>query len=268
MRRFTILVGGLLGAALVALPGVAVAGSGPPSRAALARFECRRAVDPGARAIAVQAAMRPVAGTRRLAVSFRLLERPPGASSSIDVQGGTLDTWITPRDRTLGQRANDVWRVSKPVYDLVAPARYRFRVAFRWTGVDGKVLGTSVRYSATCIQRELRPDLLVRSITVAPIAGRPDRDLYTAAIADRGATGTGPFQVEFVPGAAAGAPAPTIRTVRFLHAHRQRVMRFVGPVCDPTAPPSISVDPAGVTDDYNRANNELVATCPAAIGAS
>jgi hypothetical protein len=133
-------------------------------------------------------------------------------------------------------------------------------VTFRRTGALGKVLGTAVRYTRTCTQRELRPDLLVSSITVNPIAGHPAEDLYTAVIADQGATGAGPFEVLFAPG---DSSAPITRTVQFLRAGESRSLSFVGATCDATSPPTVTVDATSEVDDYNRANNTMIAVCPA-----
>ena len=34
-------------------------------------------------------------------------------------------------------------------------------------------------------------------------------------------------------------------------------------MCDPTAPPTMTIDPDQQVDDYNRTNNSITATCPA-----
>ena len=63
------------------------------------------------------------------------------------------------------------------------------------------MLGTAVRFSSSAAASvELRPDLLVSSITVTPISGDPAHDLYTAVIANDGNSGAGPFEVLFAPG--------------------------------------------------------------------
>ncbi len=172
----------------------------PPRRAPqLTGFTCTHALDPGARAVAIKATMRPLTGTRKMAIRFELLQRSPGLPVQ-EVSGGDLGVWRTPPNPTLGQLPGDVWRLQKSVYNLDVPFTYQFRVSFRWTGLHGKVLGTATRYTRTCRQRELRPDLTVTSITVSAIAGHPKKELYTAVIANQGLTGAGPFQVLFAPG--------------------------------------------------------------------
>jgi subtilase family serine protease len=133
-------------------------------------------------------------------------------------------------------------------------------VSFKWTGLRGKVLGTATRYTRTCRQRELRPDLAVTSITVSAITGHPKKELYTAVIANQGLTGAGPFQVLFAPG---DTSAPTTDTVDHLGPGKSRTLSFAGPVCDSTSPPTVSADSASQVNDFDRTNNVMTAVCPA-----
>lgn len=271
-RQSTAALACLAGAA-IAVPGIAVATAAAPhaaasrqavaapARAELTEFDCHPALDPPDRSIAVHAVMRPLAGTRSMAVRFDLLESVPGATITRSVvRGRGLGVWLSPRTPTLGQLPGDVWQLDKTVYDLQAPARYRYRVTFRWSAARGRVIGSAVQQSPICRQRELRPDLLVESITVTPVAQRPDRDQYAAVIADDGATGAGPFEVLFTPG---DNSAAVTRTVGWLGAHRSATETFAGPICDPAAPPTVTVDATNEVDDLNRANNQLTAVCPA-----
>jgi hypothetical protein len=246
-------------AAVAAVPVAAVSAAAPP-RSELTGFTCTRALDPGSRAVAIKATMRPLTGTRKMAIRFELLQRSPGLPVQ-EVSGGDLGVWRTPPNSTLGQLAGDVWRLQKSVYNLDVPFSYQFRVSFRWTGAHGKALGTATRYTRTCRQRELRPDLTVASITVSAVAGHPKQELYTAVVANQGLTGAGPFQVLFAPG---DSSAPTTDTVSFLGAGKTRTLSFVGPLCDAANPPTVSADSASQVNDFNRANNVLAAVCPAA----
>jgi CARDB len=251
----------IAGAGVSAAVGSATAAAAPP-RAELTQYACQHALDPPNRAISVRAVMRPLTGTRKLALKFDLLEGATGSDTPQTIVRGTgLSVWISPPNPTLGQLPGDVWRYSKPVLDLDAPATYQFRVSFRWTGARGRVIGTAVRFSPSCHQRELRPDLLVESITVSPIVGHPEKDEYTAVIANQGATGAGPFEVLFAPG---DSSPPIPRTVQLLGADQSRQLSFVGPACDAASPPTVTVDATSEVDDYNRANNTLTAVCPAA----
>lgn len=257
VRRF---VTGLVVVATVAAVPVASGSAAPPARSQLTGFVCTHALDPGARAVSISAVMRPLSGTRKMAIRFDLLQRTTGLPVQT-VAGGDLGVWKTPSNPTLGQLPGDVWRLQKTVYNLDVPFTYQFRVAFRWTGVHGKVLGTATRYSRTCRQRELRPDLLVQSITVTPVADHPKKELYTAVIANQGLTGAGPFQVLFAPG---DTSAPMTATIAYLGPGQTRTLSFMGPVCDPTNPPTVSADSASQVDDFNRANNVMSAVCPTA----
>jgi hypothetical protein len=257
VRRLVI---GLAGVAVVAAAPVASVSAAAPPRSQLTGFSCTHVLDPGARAVAIKATMRPLTGTRKMAIRFELLQRSPGLPVQ-EVSGGDLGVWRSPPNPTLGQLPGDVWRLQKSVYNLDVPFTYQFRVSFRWTGVHGKVLGSTTRYTQTCRQRELRPDLTVTSITVAAIAGHPKKELYTAVIANQGLTGAGPFQVLFAPG---DTSPPTTDTVTFLPAGKTRTLSFVGPLCDAANPPTVSADSASQVDDFNRANNVLAAVCPAA----
>lgn len=249
---------GVIGAAAVAV--VPIASAATPPRSQLVGFTCTPALDPGARAIAVKAVMRPLTGTRKMSLRFELLQRASGLPVQT-VAAGDLGQWRTPPNPTLGQLPGDVWRLEKTVYNLDAPFTYQFRVTFRWTGAHGKLLRTATRSTRWCRQRELRPDLLVKSITVSAIAGHPHKELYTAVIANHGRTGAGPFQVLFAPG---DTSAPTTHSVTYMGAGKTKTLSFVGPVCDPTSPPTVSADSASQIDDFNRANNTLSAVCPAA----
>jgi hypothetical protein len=252
------LLTGLVAVGAVAAAPVASVSAAAPARSQLASFSCTHALDPGARAVGVTATMRPLTGTRRMAIRFELLQRSPGLPVQ-EVTAGDLGVWRTPANPTLGQLPGDVWRLQKSVYNLDVPFTYQFRVSFRWTGLHGKVLGSATRLTRTCRQRELRPDLAVKSITVAAVAGHPNKNLYTAVIANQGLTGAGPFQVLFAPG---DTSAPTTDTITLLGAGATRTLSFMGPRCDAANPPTVSADSTSQVDDFDRSNNVLAATCP------
>lgn len=269
-------VGGVLAVAPAAAatpPALGASGAASPApRAQLTGLTCLQALDPAGRTIAIQAVMRPVPRTRRMAVRFELLALPGSPAGGVAgatvtrptaVHGPGLGVWIHPTNPTLGQLPGDVWRVDKQVLNLAAPAAYEFRVSFRWTGSHGQVLQTVTRSTRSCRVRELRPDLAVQSLTVSAIPGRTDADLYTAVIADQGATGAGPFEVLLT---STAAPAPLIRTIGFLRAGETRQLTFTGPVCGPSSSVTVTVDATDEVDDYDRANNTLTLS-PSCAGA-
>jgi len=230
-----------------------------PPRAALRDFVCQQALDPPARAVSVQAMMRPLPGTQKLSIRFQLLVTRKFPASVALVRAGDLGSWTAPQDPTLGQQPGDIWRLTKPVANLLAPAAYRFRVTFRWTGSNGRLLGTAVRLSPSCTQHERRADLLVASIRVRSIAGRPSVEDYIVLIRNAGATAAGPFGVLFAPG---DNSASRTLTVARLEPGASLRETFVGPLCTASTAPTITVDPTDQIDDSNRSNNSLTATCP------
>jgi hypothetical protein len=246
-------------AALVLGGGVAAAAtpaSTALSRTELKEFGCQRALDPGARSVTVTAVMRPVPGTQKMRVKFELLRQTKRGKPFAQVGGHNLGNWLTPPNPTLGQRPGDVWIVNHPVFDLAAPATYRFHVSFRWLGTHGHALSTVSRTTPDCYQPELRPDLVVQSITPEAIAGSSTRERFEAAIHNRGATGAGPFEVEFTEGQTTEtAGVPSLASQATVHE------TFTGPVCRAGESVTVVADPLDMVDDYDRANNTLTLTC-------
>jgi hypothetical protein len=239
----------------------ATGASGAQPRALLRGFACHRAIDPASRSVSVTAVMRPQAGTRHMAVKFDLLMSIGGGSPQKVVRAGDLGVWVTPKNSTLGQLPGDVWNLQKSVVALAAPATYRFRVAYRWTGNSGHALGTTVRFSHTCRQRELRPDLAVTSIDVSPDPNNAGQDLYSAVIANLGNSSAGPFEVMF--STLDGSTQPISNMTPLLKAHASITDKFIGPVCTAANDPTITADSTDEVNDLNRANNSMLAVCPA-----
>jgi hypothetical protein len=257
MKRFAVIL-------LLALVGSSVANASVTApRAHLRNFVCQRALDPAQRTVSVDAQMRPIAHTQKMAIRFDLVARIKSASSYSTIHGGDLGTWVSPADQpTLGQRPGDVWLISHPVAGLPAPATYRYRVTFRWSGDHGHVLATRVITSEKCFQPELRPDLLVASIAGHSVAGQPNSWQYEAVIRNNGATAAGRFVVTFTPGRGA---MPTTDVVQRLEAHGSRQLSFTGAACTATTAPTVVADPNHSVDDFNLENNSLTvpSTCPA-----
>jgi hypothetical protein len=231
----------------------------PP--AALTKIACHSTLDPAKRSVSVVSIMRHLPATRSLAVRFTLVQKAPG-SAATPVRDGDLGHWTTPTEPALGQLPADVWKLKKTVYNVNAPASYRFRVTFRWSGRGGKVLSRQTLHTGACAVQELRPDVLVRAVAVHSNDLAPGNDRYVAVIANRGRTASGPFQVEFSPGPAGGVPQ-TVQ-VASLGPRTQTRVRFLGRACDPAAPPTVTADPAHVVDDFDRSNNTVTVVCPTA----
>jgi hypothetical protein len=241
------------------LAAVAQASGAAVPRAQLTGLACHSPSVPAQRAVSIETVMRPVAGTRSLSVRLTLLQRRAGQAPQTVAPSGDLGVWLTPAEKTLGRRPGDVWKLAKTVYDVDAPARYRFSVQFRWLGAGDRVLRLVTLRSGACAVTDPRPDLLVRSVAVRPAGHHGTRDRYVALIANRGASASGPFAVQFT--ATTGAAART-RPLASLAAGAHVRVAFTGPVCDSAAPPVVVADPDDRVDDANRANNAATVACP------
>jgi hypothetical protein len=260
MRRSLLALGAFAASVAPVAVSLTSAHAGTPPPAALTKIACRSTLNPARRSVSVVSIMRHIPATKSLAVRFTLLEKLPGTAPT-PVRDGDLGHWTTPTDPALGQLPADVWRLDKTVYNVDAPASYRFRVTFRWTGRDGTVLSRETVRTGRCGVRELRPDVLVRSVAVRSTGLAPGNDRYVALVANHGRTPSGPFVVEFSPGAAGGA-VQTMPVASLGPGARTRV-HFVGRACDAAAPPTVIADPAHAVDDFDRSNNTLTVRCPA-----
>ncbi len=260
MRRL-VLAGGIVlaaGFSVIAQLALGATASTPAEHAYLETFVCHRALESSKRLVSVTAVMRPLSGTRRMGIRFQLLGKDAGRTTA--VRGGDLGTWISPHPITLGQQPADVWIVRHPVTGVPVPGSYRFRVSFRWTGSDHRMIGETVHWSEACWQPDMRPDLLVSSIHVSPLIGNATEDRYVAVIANIGLTSARSVEVQFAPG---GGAADQTVTIPKLDAHAERHEVFLGPVCTAATDPTVIVDPQHHINDLDPADNSLTATCPA-----
>lgn len=239
---------------------VAVALADAP-HARLTSFVCQTALDPAARAISITAVMRPITGTEKMSMRFQLLKRAKRRGRPVALAGTDLNTWLTPKNPTLGSRPGDRWVVKHPVVDLAGPDFYRFKVAFRWIDASDHVLGKTTRTSAMCFQPERRPDLEVAQIQVAPAPQHPGQDLYLATIRNVGKTISEPFTIQFSGGSSPTSPPKSSGPLR---AHQAANVRFLEPPCSASAPATITVYPQNPVDDANPNNNSAKTTCPGA----
>jgi len=255
-------VGAALACALAVGSGPALGQTSPTAaNDQLRSLVCQKALDPPARAISIQAVMRPVTGTSKMQMKFELLRSTRIHPRYVSLRGRGLGSWISPTDPTLGQQSGDVWILTHPVVNLGAPATYKFRVTFKWLSSDGQTLATQVQTSPTCYQPEMRADLLVRSLSVTPITSGASagQSAYVALIGNRGLTGAGPVQVQFADGAA----APMSGTIAWVGPKSTARERFVAPPCTAGTTLTVTVDPAQTIDEYDFANNVLTMPCPA-----
>ena len=237
--------------AAVAAADAAAPATAPP-HAELRALTCHRAADAGGRMVSITAVMRPVSGTTRMALKFELERRTAGSGGFRVVSGRPLGQWVYPANPTLGQNPADVWMLKQNVFNLAAPASYRFRVGFRWTGSGGHVLATTTRVSLVCREPKPRADLTVRSITIKPLAN--GRDQYNVLVHNDGGAASEAFAVRLSPpGSSIASPA--------LPARSSGHVVFDAASCSPGSLITAVADPDGQVDDANRANNTLTVAC-------
>ncbi|MDQ6816244.1 MAG: hypothetical protein M3018_02395 [Actinomycetota bacterium] len=250
----------LAGGAIAEVASVANASATAAPRASLTGFLCQTALGPLTRGIAVTAVMRPVPATVSMQVKFELLRmvRRGAASKLVRARKGNLGKWISPANASLGQVPTDVWKPTGEVANLPAPDYYRLRVSFRWMGSGNVKLAQTVRISAVCYEPELRPNLVVRSISIAPIPSKPGEDAYDAVIANRGATATGRFDISLT-------EAQTVvdtTSLPDLSPHRVRRAHLTGPACTPGEVITVTADPAHRVNVSTRTRSTLSVVCP------
>ncbi|MDQ6820453.1 MAG: hypothetical protein M3076_08985 [Actinomycetota bacterium] len=244
--------------------GAAVAAPAPPPRASLTGFVCQTALDPATRGIAVTAVMRPVPSTDHMQVKFDLIvtgRRGHPFRLAKQKKSSSFGKWISPANQTLGQLPADVWKPIGQAANLFAPAYYRLRASFRWLGAGDAKLAQSTRTSATCFQPELRPVLVVRSISIVSLPAVPGEDAYDAVIANRGVTAAGAFDARLSEGQTVVGSA----TVPGLAPHRTHRVRLDGPACTAGELITVAADPAHLIDVASRMNSSLTIACPTVV---
>jgi hypothetical protein len=259
------------------------ASSAAPPRSQLDEFACHKSPVLDNRSISIRAIMRPVASTQKMEMRFELLSKSAPGAAPVEILGNGLDTWITPKNSTLGQRPGDVWIVPDEIHDLPAAFYYHYRVSFRWTGAGGRVLATKTRASHVCSQPVALPDLTVSSIAVQPIAGKPMKDQYVASIENIGhAPAVGPISVTFshspasattgtTPVTTTGTTPPTLVTVTktiprvAVGVPNEVTVTFTGPACSAATAPTLVVNPGHTVIESNYDDNSLTVdpSCPA-----
>lgn len=248
----------VVGACLALGAGAVIANAAAPPPGQLQDFSCQTSLDPLLRGMSVTAVMRPLPGTQAMRMRFDLFRAAHRVGPFHRVHGRNLGDWLTPSTPTLGRQPADVWNVPHPIVGLPAPAFYRVRVTFRWLGAHGQRLGERVRTSAICHQPELRPDLSASAVQIYSLPAQPGQYAYAATVANAGLTGAGPFGVQLT----GVASAPLTKTIAWLGAHKSRTVHFTAPACVAGSQLSVSVDPAGAVNDFNRSNNAVTVTCP------
>jgi hypothetical protein len=254
VRRRGLLLPAALAAGLLLL-AISAPGALAKPRATVRLADCATGLAPGQRLLTVtaQARLRPRA--LRTLVRFTLQQRPIGGGSWTALHADGFDTWLSS---DAGVRR---FLYDKTVHSLVAGARYRVVVRFKWVSAAGAVVGRAKATSATCAQPDLRPDLHPTGLVVRP---GPDAGHATYAVGVRNAGGSAgaPFDVALE---IAGAPGPVVRQPA-LGAHRRRTVTIAAAACPPGQTVAVRVDPLGRVDEADETDNVLVALCPPSNG--
>ncbi len=223
---------------------------------------CRHSPAIDQRTAVVGTWMRPLPTGRRLAVRIDLSQRNPGGrwTQRTDVPG--LGVWTTPSDALVGTRPGDVFKYRQAVGRLVVPAAYRFRVSFRWSDAGGAVVREAVRTTGMCRQPDLRPDLVLDSVTATP-ARSTGLVRYAVSVGNEGRSAVDRATVAATfPGDA--APGLHLRTVHGLAPGATILVTFIGPGCAAGGQPAAFLaDPSNAVEEADEANNALTASCPA-----
>jgi large subunit ribosomal protein L31 len=140
MRRLALLI------ALAVLPVPAAAqAQAPPLRATLSA--CQSGPETTDRSATFTGSMPAIKGTRRMAMRFDLLERVPPDEDFEAIEVPGLGVW---HKSSPGRQSGFVFK--QRVQGLVAPAEYRAVVRFRWYGKAGRLLRSTKRETAACVQ--------------------------------------------------------------------------------------------------------------------
>ena len=244
------------GLALVAAPaGQAIAPSAgaaipPPGDAQARLVACHTAQRPADRRLEVEGEMRAFAAGQRLRMRFDLYGRRAGGAFR-RVSGPGLGVFYSAHSGA------GAYRFRKAVRNL--PARdYRVTVTFQWLGQDGGVLARAARAAPVCRQPELRPDLRVAAIGLAPGA-QPGRAVYEVALRNTGGSSARDFEVGL---SVAGQPQPAL-AVSQLRPGERRTVRFDAPGCPPGAEVVAVADPERRLVEASESNNQRSLRCPA-----
>jgi len=239
----------VIACSLALLAVAAPASAAAPARAGVAG--CNPALAEGERFVVFEGDMRSVKGAARMQMRFGLQARPPAGKRWVDVAAAGFGSWTTA-DAGVPRY---VYR--KRVEGLVAPARYRAVVRFRWLSRQGRVLRRAQRTTGECVQPDLRPDLKVGRVELVGAAG-PGLSRYRVRVRNEGRGAAGPFSVAlrvagqdqppgFLPGLAPG---------------RRLTFELVAAACAPRSALLLVVDPDGSVAESDEGDNSARRPCP------
>jgi hypothetical protein len=222
------------------------------SAATVKTVACTPALAPAARGATFAARMKAVKGSARMQLRFTLQVRADGATSWRRVSAAGFDTWLSSQP---GVRR---YSYTRTIQNLTAPADYRTTVRFRWLDAGGDPLRTARDTSSGCRQPDLRPDLEIAGVDVAP-AVRADQRRYTVTVRNAGRSDAAAFDLGLRVGDVELGPLPVFG----LGAGARRDVTVTGPACTPDAAPVVTADAGAAIDERDEDDNVLAAACPA-----
>ncbi|MGI8594105.1 MAG: CARDB domain-containing protein [Solirubrobacteraceae bacterium] len=191
----------------------------------------------------------------RMEMRFELERRAPGEGAFVPVDVPKLGVWNRAKP------GRSPYRFNQRVEKLAAPATYRARVTFRWTGPNGAKKVVARRVTPPCKQPDFRGDLRLRAVGAQRVPGTDKAD-YTVEVRNAGRTvaesATGFDVVLGIDGVA--LPATTLNG---LAPGDRRELTFRGPRCRPSDGSATAVvDPDNRVDEAGEGNNVIGVPCP------
>jgi hypothetical protein len=238
----------------VALAALALAAPGASAKGPLAQAlltDCETALDREDREAVFEGRMRALKGTAKLQLRFTLEQATDAGEDWTVVDADGFGAW---KSADPGVRK---YVLTKAIGNLVAPASYRVTVRFRWIDVLGRVTLRRKLVSGVCRQPDLRPDLRITRLDVAPGAdARSAR--YTATVRNTGRSASGRFDVVLnVDGA--DRPATVLAS---LGQGDRAYVDFTAPPCSPGSALAVTADAGTAVDEALESNNVFGRLCP------
>lgn len=216
-----------------------------PPRLAASLEKCETSPLAEQRAASFVGSMPAIKGATRMAMRFHLQRRRSGEALWHRVRAEGLGVWETSK----AGRAGFVFH--KRVAGLGVPASYRAIVRFRWRSDEGKLVRSERRRTRACLQPDLRPDLIVGTLS-AVLDVRPALAVYTLTVRNDGRSAAGAFAVRV---------AGTVVEVPSLAAGDRVELLVVAAVCAPGSSVEASVDVDRRVEE-SQERNALQRDCP------
>jgi CARDB len=195
----------------------------------------------------------------RMEMRFQLERRAPGEAAFTPVDVPALGVWNRAKP------GRSPYRFTQRVEKLAAPASYRARVTFRWTGPKGAKKVVARRVTPRCKQPDFRPDLRIRAVG-SQVVPDTDEAEYTVEVRNAGRTVAGSEAGFDVVLSVDGVALPAT-TVNGLAPGDRRELIFRGPRCrSGIGSVTAVVDPDGRVDEAGEGNNAIGVPCPIRFG--